>query len=68
MFEGKKVIDVHGHMTTPPTFRAAVAGMVSQNTPPHGLEIPDEALANATSRRPACTTSTGTRCMSGPRS
>lgn len=50
MFEGKKVIDVHGHMTTPPTFRAAVAGMVSQNTPPHGIDIPDEALANANKR------------------
>ncbi len=50
MFEGKKVIDVHGHMSTPPDFRAAVAGMVSQNTPPHGLEISDEKLEGAQKR------------------
>ena len=34
MFNGKKVIDVHGHMTTPPAFRGAIANWVSQNTGP----------------------------------
>jgi len=54
MFNGKKVIDVHGHMTTPPAFRGAIANWVSQNTGPsnHGAfpEISEEALAGANKR------------------
>lgn len=54
MFDGKKVIDVHGHMTTPPAFRGTIANWVSQNTGPsnHGAfpEISDEAMANANKR------------------
>ncbi|MQF86998.1 MAG: amidohydrolase [SAR202 cluster bacterium] len=54
MFDGMKVIDCHGHMTTPPGFRAAIANWVSQNTGPsnHGSfpELSDEAMANANQR------------------
>lgn len=50
MFEGKKVIDVHGHMTTPPEFRGALANMVSQNTAPRKFEISDERLEAAQKR------------------
>jgi predicted TIM-barrel fold metal-dependent hydrolase len=50
MFEGKKVIDVHGHMTTPAEFRGAVANMVSQNTAPHGFDLSDEKLEAAQPR------------------
>lgn len=46
MFQGQKVVDVHGHMTTPPQFRLYVANLVSQNSP-QKFELPDEALANA---------------------
>lgn len=49
MFNGEKVLDVHGHMTTPPEFRAHAANLVSQNTPAK-LEIPDERLDNAVQR------------------
>jgi predicted TIM-barrel fold metal-dependent hydrolase len=49
MFNGEKVLDVHGHMTTPPEFRAFAANIVSQNTPAK-LEIPDERLENALQR------------------
>jgi predicted TIM-barrel fold metal-dependent hydrolase len=54
MFNGKKVIDVHGHMTTPPSFRGTIANWVSQNTGPsnHGVfpEISEEAMATANKR------------------
>lgn len=46
MFQGQKVVDVHGHMTTPPQFRLYVANLVSQNSP-QKFEITDEQLANA---------------------
>jgi len=54
MFEGKKVVDVHGHMTTPPAFRGTIANWVSQNTGPsnHGAfpEISDDAMEGANKR------------------
>ena len=52
MYNGHKVIDVHGHMTTPPQFRAFVANVVSQNTPQSAerLEISDELLDKAQAR------------------
>jgi predicted TIM-barrel fold metal-dependent hydrolase len=46
MYQGQKVVDVHGHMTTPPQFRNYVANLVSQNSP-QKFEITDEQLANA---------------------
>ena len=50
MFDGKKVIDVHGHMTTPVQFRGALANMVSQNTVPDKFELSDELLEGAQER------------------
>ncbi len=54
MFEGKKVVDVHGHMTTPPAFRGTIANWVSQNTGPsnHGAfpELSDDAMEGANKR------------------
>ena len=46
MYQGQKVVDVHGHMTTPPLFRNYVANLVSQNSP-QKFDLPDEPLANA---------------------
>lgn len=52
MYNGQQVIDVHGHMSTPPQFRAFVANMISQNTPQSAerLEISDELLEKAQAR------------------
>ena len=47
MYQNQKVIDVHGHMTTPPHFRGHLGGMISLNTPGRKLEMTDEQLANA---------------------
>ena len=47
MFQGHKIIDVHGHMSTPPHFRGHLGGMISLNTPGRKLEMTDEQLANA---------------------
>ena len=50
MHNGQKVVDVHGHMTTPAGFRQFLAEIVSQNTPGRKLEVTDEQLANAQQR------------------
>src|SRR5689334_1152812 len=47
MYQNHKVIDVHGHMSTPPHFRGHLGGMVSLNTPNRKLDISDELLENA---------------------
>ncbi|HEY2987180.1 MAG TPA: amidohydrolase family protein [Candidatus Binatia bacterium] len=47
MFQNQKVIDVHGHMSTPPHFRGHLGATISLNTPGRKLEMSDEALANA---------------------
>ena len=47
MHNGQKVVDVHGHMTTPAPFRQFLAETVAQNTPGRKLEITDEQLENA---------------------
>lgn len=49
MHNGQKVIDVHGHMTTPPHFRQFAANLVSQNSP-QKFELADEQLARAQER------------------
>ena len=49
MFNGTKVIDVHGHMTTPAEFRGYAANIVAQNTPSK-LSISDESLDRALKR------------------
>src|SRR5690242_9872387 len=50
MYNGQKVVDVHGHMTTPAPFRQFLAETVSQNTSGRKLEMTDEQLANAQQR------------------
>ena len=50
MHNGQKVVDVHGHMTTPAGFRQFLAEIVSQNTPGRKLEVTDEQLEAAQQR------------------
>ena len=50
MYNGQKVVDVHGHMTTPAPFRQFLAETVSQNTPGRKLDMTDEQLENAQQR------------------
>jgi predicted TIM-barrel fold metal-dependent hydrolase len=50
MYNGQKVVDVHGHMTTPAPFRQFLAETVAQNTPGRKLEMTDEQLENAQQR------------------
>jgi predicted TIM-barrel fold metal-dependent hydrolase len=50
MYNGYKVVDVHGHMTTPAVFRQFLAETVSQNTPNRKLDMNDEQLENAQQR------------------
>jgi predicted TIM-barrel fold metal-dependent hydrolase len=50
MHNGQKVVDVHGHMTTPPQFRQFLAETVAQNTPGRQLQMTDEQLENAQQR------------------
>ena len=50
MHNGNKVVDVHGHMTTPAVFRQFLAETVSQNTPGRKLELTDEQLEAAQQR------------------
>ena len=46
MLNGIKVIDVHGHMSTPPEFRGHIAQNVALNTPSK-LQLSDERLETA---------------------
>ena len=39
MHNGNKVVDVHGHMTTPAPFRQFLAETVAQNTPGRKTEL-----------------------------
>ncbi len=50
MHNHQKVVDVHGHMTTPAPFRQFLAETVAQNTPGRKLEMTDEQLENAQQR------------------
>jgi predicted TIM-barrel fold metal-dependent hydrolase len=50
MHNGYKVVDVHGHMSTPAPFRQFLAETVAQNTPGRKLEMTDEQLENAQQR------------------
>jgi predicted TIM-barrel fold metal-dependent hydrolase len=50
MHNGHKVVDVHGHMTTPAPFRQFLAETVAQNTPGRKLEMSDEQLESAQQR------------------
>src|SRR5919205_2421092 len=51
MYQGEKVIDVHGHMSTPPHFRAFAYNLIAFRTPGEGrLEISDELMETALRR------------------
>jgi predicted TIM-barrel fold metal-dependent hydrolase len=44
VFQGKRVIDVHGHMSTPPQFRAFAYNLVSLRTPGDELVLTQEQM------------------------
>ncbi len=51
MYNGQKVIDVHGHMSTPPHFRAYAYNLIALRSPRDGdLEISDELMQTALGR------------------
>jgi len=51
MYSGYKVIDVHGHMSTPPSFRAYAFNLIALRSPgPAGLDISDEQMEGALKR------------------
>ena len=51
MYNGQKVIDVHGHMSTPPHFRAYAFNLIALRSPRDGdLEISDELMQAALGR------------------
>jgi predicted TIM-barrel fold metal-dependent hydrolase len=45
MYNGTKVLDVHGHLSTPPEFFAHAALLLAANSPVRELTIPDERMA-----------------------
>ena len=45
MYNGTKVLDVHGHISTPPEFFAHAALLLAANSPVRELSIPDERMA-----------------------
>jgi len=51
MYNGYKVIDVHGHMSTPPQFRAFAYNLIALRSPGEGsIDISDEQLESAMKR------------------
>lgn len=51
MYAGKKVLDVHGHMSTPPEFRAFAYNLIALRSPGDRSEgIPEERLDGALKR------------------
>ncbi len=51
MYNGQKVIDVHGHMSTPPHFKAYAYNLIALRSPRDGeLEISDELMQTALGR------------------
>lgn len=51
MYQGQKIVDVHGHMSTPPHFRAFAYNLVALRGVGDGrLVIPDELLESAQTR------------------
>ena len=47
MYNGTKVLDVHGHVSTPPEFFAHAALLLAANSPVRNLQIPDERMETA---------------------
>ncbi len=51
MYNGHKVVDVHGHMSTPPHFRAYAYNLIALRSPSEGeLEISDDLMETALGR------------------
>jgi predicted TIM-barrel fold metal-dependent hydrolase len=51
MYQGQKVIDVHGHMSTPPHFRAYAYNLIALRTPGEaGLDMSDQLMQAALDR------------------
>lgn len=51
MYKGEKVIDVHGHMSTPPHFRAYAYNLIALRSPEESdLDIPDDLMNKALER------------------
>jgi predicted TIM-barrel fold metal-dependent hydrolase len=50
MYQGEKVIDVHGHMSTPPHFRAYAYNMIALRSAEGRLDISDELMETALGR------------------
>src|SRR5215469_14365242 len=50
MYKGKKVIDVHGHISTPPHFRAAAMNLIALRTAAEGAAMPEAAVKQALDR------------------
>jgi len=52
MYNGKKVIDVHGHLSTPPHFRAHAMNLLALRTPSEtgSVQIPEAAMNQALER------------------
>ena len=51
MYKGVSVIDVHGHLSTPPHFRAQAMNLVALRTPDDsGIAIPEAAMKQALDR------------------
>jgi predicted TIM-barrel fold metal-dependent hydrolase len=50
MYKGKKVIDVHGHISTPPHFRAAAMNLIALRTAAESAAMPEAAVKQALDR------------------
>jgi len=50
MYKGKLVIDMHGHLSTPPHFRAHALNLVALRTPGDALLLPEAAMKAAQDR------------------
>src|SRR5947207_11210310 len=47
MYQGTKVVDVHGHMTTPAKFRGFAMNLMTLRSPHNRFEMSDEELDRA---------------------
>ena len=50
MYKGKKVFDVHGHISTPPHFRAAAMNLIALRTAAESAAMPEPAVKQALER------------------
>src|SRR5580765_7199402 len=47
MYNGTRVLDIHGHISTPPEFFAHAALLLAANSPVRNLQMPDEKMETA---------------------